>query len=159
MTITQPTLATIADYFKYGLETGMVKPEAVRAWADTVIMQLDEPPIEIIEVSLSQTIPILIETLAGVAGERDKALAGAWLLGLLRETRPQSAAELAWAIEKAIQIARAAGLGDDIYYQFDGIGDMLFLARCNTYGTVEECRTNLEEALSQYPVAPLHPNT
>lgn len=37
----QPTLGTIADYFRFGIEVGLLTPENARAWADSVIMKLD----------------------------------------------------------------------------------------------------------------------
>ncbi len=153
---TAPTLATIADYYRIGLETGLLKPDDASVWATSVIAKMPEPPYEIIEVSWTKGLHSMLEALAAVVGERDKQLAGRWMLGYLRESMPDSDEHLHWVARRGMQIAKLADLGDEIYYQFDMIDDELFLAKYNTCGTVEECRANLQNVLNSYP-APPHP--
>jgi hypothetical protein len=85
-----PSLATFAEYFRLGLETGVLLPEDAKAWAMSVIGELDEPPGEVIEVSWSKGVAMTLESLGAVRGERDKALAAGWLLALLRGARQTS---------------------------------------------------------------------
>jgi hypothetical protein len=154
-----PSIATIAEYFRFGLETGLLKPEDAKDWAMSVVEEMPEPPYEIIEVSWSKGIASTLEALAEVKGERDTKQAGLWMLGLLRQSIPKSDDHLHWVARSAMQIARLAELGDEIYYQFDMIDDELFLAKSNTYGSIEECRHNLQQALKDYPIAPIARDT
>jgi hypothetical protein len=149
-----PSIATIAEYFRFGLETGLLKPEDAKAWAMLLVEEMSEPPYEIIEVSWSKGIASTLEALAEVKGERDTKLAGRWMLGLLRQSIPESDDQLHWVARRGMQIAKIAELGDETYYEFDTIDDELFLAKSNTYGTIEECRQNLRRALEEYPLAP-----
>ena len=148
------SLATIADYFRLGLETGLLKPDDAKAWALSVVERLPEPPYEIIELSWIEGLASTLEALATIKGERDTKLAGQWILGCLRESMPQSDEHLHWMARRAMQIAKTAGLGDETYYKFDSIDDALSLARSKTCGTVEECRNGLLDALEEYPMPP-----
>jgi hypothetical protein len=155
----QPTLGTIADYFRFGIEAGLLTPEHARAWADSAIMKLDCLPGEVIEVSISSSNPALIEALSSISGQRDSKLAGSWLLGLLRQMLNESDENLSWLTQHAMQVVRATDLGEDIYYVFDTIDDQLSLAQSNTYGTMAECRKDLENALSSYANVPFRVET
>jgi hypothetical protein len=149
---TGPSLATIAEYFRLGLQVGLLLPEHASAWATSVLAALDSPPYEIIEVSWSKGLASTLDALSAVPGERDKSLAGRWLLGLLRESIPDSEEGLQLAARRAMQIARDAELGDETYYRFDMVDDELSLARNKIYGTVEQCRIELLRELTEYPV-------
>ncbi len=149
-----PSLATIAEYFRLGLETGLLKPEHASAWATSVVEALAEPPYSIIEVSWSKGLSSTLEALAAVEGDRDKGLAGRWMLGHLRHSMPQSDEHLHWVARRGMQIARSADLGDEIYYQFDLIDDELFLASSKTYGTFADCRASLQSLLEGFPTLP-----
>jgi hypothetical protein len=144
------SLATIAEYFRLGLQVGLLTPEQAVAWADAQIAAAEAPPEGMIEVAWCKGLASTIEALGAVPGERNKQLAGHWLLGLMREAVPESAEELQLAAQRAMQIARHAELGDEAYYRFDMIDDELSLARTQVYGTVEECRMNLVAALAEY---------
>lgn len=50
-----------------------------------------------------------------------------------------------------MSIARLAGLGDDTYYRFDSLDDELSLARTEVYGSIEQCRLDLQSELESYP--------
>jgi hypothetical protein len=116
---------------------------------------METPPYELIEVSWSKGLASTMEALSSVQGERDRHLAGTWLLGLLRQSLPDSDAELHLAARRAMQVARSTELGDETYYRFDMIDDELSLARTKVYGTVEQCRENLLDELVGYPLPQL----
>lgn len=149
-----PSHATRAEYFRIGLETGLVTPDEVRDWAMHVIESVAEPPPEIIEVSWSRTQQSLEENLRSITGDRDRRQAGEWLLGLLREKHFGSAADLTWCARKAMHVARAAELEEGIYCEFDGLEDDIFLAKNNPGGDLGACRHSLGEALAKYPAPP-----
>jgi hypothetical protein len=145
---------TRAEYYRIGIETGLVAHDEVRNWAMGVIERMTEPPAEIIEVSWSRTQQSLEESLRAVPGKRDQSQAGHWLLGLLRERHFASKADLTWCARKAMHVARAAELEEGIYYEFDGLEDEIFLAKNNPGGDLEACRRFMGEALAKYPSPP-----
>lgn len=146
--------ATRAEYYRLGLETGLITHDEIRDWAMGVIERLFEPSAEIIEVSWSRTKHSLEESLRSVSGDRDRTKAGEWLLGLLREKHFDSEADLTWCARKAMHIARAAELDEGIYYEFEGLEDYIFLAKSNPGGDLAACRRYMEEALAEYPSPP-----
>lgn len=152
---TNVSLATIAEYFRLGLQIGLLLPEQASAWADSVIVAMDTPPGEIIEVSWSKGLASTLDALSLIPGERDKQLAGRWLLGLLRESITDSDEGFQLATRQAMHIARNAELGNEVYYRFDMVDDELSLARTNVYGTVEKCREDLLNELADYPTLDL----
>jgi hypothetical protein len=146
--------ATLAEYFRLGLQVGLLKPEDANAWAMSIVEKMAEPPYEVIEVALGKGVQKTLENLAAIQGERDSALAGRWLLGRLGQSLPEPADQLQWVTRRAMLIARIAGLDDDTYYRLDAIDDELFLARDNTYGSVAECRSELAARLREFPQPP-----
>ena len=146
--------ATRAEYYRIGLETGLIAQDEVRDWATGVIERLTEPPAEIIEVSWSRTQHSLEENLRSVSGARDQRQAGEWLLGLLREKHFDSKVDLTWCARKAMHVARAAEMNESVYYEFDGLEDEIFLARNNPGGDLEACRHFMGEALAKFPSPP-----
>jgi hypothetical protein len=145
-----PTDATIADYFCKGIETALLSPEQVVAWADSVIANTNDLRYAFIEVSLSQGVPELISALKEIPGERDQSNVGSWLLANLQHAEIQSIVGLAVAIRKAMLVCRHCGLDDQIYYQFDCIDDSLYLSRHGQYGTVDECRADFLACLQRH---------
>lgn len=143
-------LATIARYFRVGIEAGILEVGDVRAWAFSIIESEEAPPSGVIDISWSIPRAQLIEALNSFAGEADTIRAGGWLLAVLRESLPKSNDRLKASVQCALQIARSTELGDSIYYEFDAIDDAMFLAVSGTYGTVSECRSDFEAALADY---------
>jgi hypothetical protein len=147
-----PSLATCAQFFRIGLEAGVCKPDSAREWAISVIGAMDAPPGEVIEVSWHKPLPQLIDDLNSVQGDADLELAGRWLLYiLLRSFRTEVG--LWQAITAAKQIALSLGgtaTSTELYCLLDAVEDELNLAESGTFGTVAECRADLEEIISQH---------
>ena len=144
------SLATIAEYFRLGLQVGLLLPEQAVAWADVEIANTVPLPEGLIDVAWSKGLASTMDALAKVPGERDKQVAGCWLLGLLSQSIPESCEGLHLAAQRAMHIARHAELGDETYYRFDMIDDELSLARANVYGTIGQCRSNLVAELGNF---------
>ena len=144
------SLATIAEYFRLGLQTGLLLPEHVIAWADEEIAAAEVPPEGLVDVAWSKGLASAMDALAAVPGERNKQTAGRWLLGLLGQSIPDSGEGLQLAAQRAMHVARHAELGDETYYRFDMIDDELALARTGVYGTVEQCRLDFSAELAKY---------
>jgi len=147
------SLASFEQYFRIGLELGIVAPDQVKDWAISVIDEMNEPPAEIIEVSWSKPRSELIPDLNEVKGEADLELVRRWLLGTLSSNLGSANDHLEQAIRQAMGISRAVR-NHDLYYVFDAIEDELHLARTQVYGTVEECREEFNSALKEYGVLP-----
>ncbi len=145
-----PTNATIAAYYLYGLEAGIVTLQQTKDWAFSIVESMDSPPGEVIDVALSNGLNEINEKLNAVSGERDVRLAGKWLLNALSKKLHSNAVNVERIAKQAMQVTRSTALGDDEYYIFDSIDDSLSLARSGTYGSVEGCRIELENALSAY---------
>lgn len=131
--MTAASYATIAEYFRLGLQVGLLLPAQAVAWADAEIAAAEVAPEELIEVAWAKGLASTMDALAGVSGERDKQLAGRWLLGLLGQSIPTSDEDLHLAVQSAMHIARHAELGDETYYRFDMIDDELSLARTKVW--------------------------
>lgn len=149
-----PTLATIAHYYRFGIEAGVCTPDEARAWTLSVIEELDEPPYEIIEASWIKPRAQLIDDLKAVPGEVDLQCVGKWLLAVLRDSMPSTNENLARTVHQAMQIVRATGLGDDLYYVFDALEDDLHYVGTEGYWDAEDCRNDLDQALAEYNVPP-----
>lgn len=148
-------LATVAEYLRIGLTSGLLLPEDAANWAISEIARLDAPPYELIELSYAKTPLDAIEALASVQGERDRKVAGGWALARLRESLRGPDFDVRLAAHQAMRIVRAAEFGDEIYYRFDMIEDEVSLALTGAYGTLEDCRTRLLDELASYPMPPL----
>ncbi len=145
-----PTNSTIAAYYLYGLEAGIVTLQQAKDWAFSVVESMDSPPADVIDVALSSGLPEMNEKLNAIAGERDVQLAGKWLLNALNRELSSNPLNVERIAKQAMQVTRSTALGDDEYYVFDYIDDALSLAQNGTYGSVEACRSELENALSAY---------
>jgi hypothetical protein len=150
------TIATEAAYFQYGLEVGLVSEREARSWAFMLIEALDSPPYEAIAVAESYDSHSLYKALSTILGERDLQQAGKWLLGQIRILFANSALTPKIAVKAALQVATSTKLDSSIYYEFDLIGDRLYLAETEQYGTVAECIADLVSALNIYE--PFTPN-
>lgn len=144
------SLATIAEYFRLGLQIGLLEPAQAVAWADSQIEAADSAPEGFIDISWSKGLASTMDALSAVPGERNIQLSGRWLLGLIGQSIPESVGELQNAVRCAMHIARHAELGEEIYYRFDMIDDELSLARTKVYGTIDQCRLDFAAELAEY---------
>src|SRR5438045_198723 len=102
---TEAPLREEAEYLRLALVMGLIGPEEVVAWADRVIDALNEPPIQVIDVSLasSRSPDEIVDLLDAIPGDGDLAAAAHRALGLfLPRFRAGSisleqAAEMLWA--------------------------------------------------------------
>ena len=149
-TMPNPTNATVAAYYLYGLEAGIVTLQQAKDWAFSIVESMDSPPADVIDVALSRGLPEINEKLNAVTGERDVQLAGKWLLNALNREFSSNPLNVERITKQAMQVIRSTALGDDEYYVFDSIDNSLALIQSGTYGSLEGCRSELENALSAY---------
>ncbi len=150
--MSQLSYATHADYYRYGLEAGLLTPQDTKDWAFGLIYFLDNPPIEIIEVGMSRSLADLFTCLKQVPGERNIKLAGMWLLGLLKLRLSSEPFSYDRIVKQAIQVARSTNQDDDVYACFNTIDDRICLADSGTYGNLDAIIKTLGDVLARYPV-------
>lgn len=144
-------LSIRADYFLYGIEVGILDFNEAISWADSVIEESAEPDGEIIDLALSRPRGRngVMEALAAIPGERRPQVAGKLLLAELRD-RLSSGKELKAISRHALDVAWATQQPEEIRFELDRIDDGIYLAESGTYGKIEECRQELEIALTVY---------
>lgn len=152
---TQPTLATIAEYFRLGIQLRILTSEQAVAWADAEMATPDTSTAELIDVSLSMSSAPMLDALLAIPGERNKPQAGRWLLGYLRQSLQTRNHRLAWTVKQAMNIVQLTDLGEEAYASFDLVDDALALAHSHTYGTEAQCEQQLLDALAEYPEIPI----
>ena len=150
----KPNLATIAKYYRVGIEAGLCDAEDARAWALGVIEDEPDPPAAVIHASRRQPQGALLEVLNSMPGDIDNDIAGRWLLADLRAALPAFPSDPLAEVRRALQIARATDLDEVIYYEFDRIEEALAMALGGSYGTVSECWFDFEHALHRFVPAP-----
>lgn len=148
------SLATIALYFRVGLDTAVLRPEQARAWALSVIAQMDEPPSEIVDVSWQQPLPQLIAGLKNVPGDADQDLACRALLRMLWERMKSAGADFHDTLARILMVT---GMFDDSkrFDTFNLIAAQLQVALIGVAGTVEECREAFDDAMKDHVSATL----
>lgn len=144
-------LSIRADYFFYGIEIGILDFNDAISWADSVIKDSAKPSSEIIDLALSRPRGRngVMEALAEIPGERNPEVAGRLLLAELSR-RMSSVKELKVISRQALDVAWATQQPEEIRFELDRIDDGIYLAESGTYGTINECRQELEDALSAY---------
>lgn len=141
-----------AEYLRLALAMGLVTPDEVVAWADRQIAALDEPPIQVIDVSLAGSRPAIeiIGLLAAVPGSGDLVAAAHRSLGLfLRRFRAggislEQAADMLWAY------SNWASVPEDERLWASNFTDVVNCLNLGYYGTPESVRSEVEEFLSRH---------
>ena len=150
----KPNLATIARYYRVGIEAGLCDPEDARTWALGVTEDETEPPPAIMDISQRQPQASLLDALASVPGDVDNDVAGRWLLAELRAAMLAFPADPLAEVRRALYVAKATDLDEVIYHEFDRIEEAMAMALSGTYGTVSECWFDFEYALQRFVPAP-----
>jgi hypothetical protein len=148
------SLATIAQYFRVGLEIGYCQDDEVRDWALLIIAALDDPPAEIIELSWRYPRSRLLDNLNAVKGSPDLEAAAQWLLAAIGASMTPDG-NLRHYLRQAFYVVRATDFSaNDVYYSLDCIADDLQLAELGFAGDAAICWDELGLLLRQYPPAP-----
>lgn len=147
-------LATIAQYFRIGLEAGCCHDAEVRDWAFAVIEALDDPPAEIFELSWHYPRARLFDNLNAVQGNADLAAVRQWLLAAIGASMKPEGALRQYLRQAFYIVSTTAPSLDDVYYSLDGIADDLQLAELGLGGDAAECRKELGLLLGRYAPTP-----
>lgn len=140
-----------ADYYLYGIELGILGFDQAISWADEVIEKEDQPSGEIIDLALSRPRGRngVMEALKEVQGERNPQVSGAMLLFDLSRKLDlgESIKNIA---SKALSVAWATQLPEEVRWEFDHIEDEISLAEQGIYGDLVQCKIELIKSLSKY---------
>jgi hypothetical protein len=140
----------IADYYCKGITMALVSPDEAWAWADAEIAKADAPDFRFIDIALSRSVSDLYTALRAFVDSEAECKVGPWLLARLQRVDMQSTEALVAAVRKARSLCEYCGLSDEIYYEFDELDEVLFLARHNEYGSVDECRADFIRSLERH---------
>jgi hypothetical protein len=153
------SLATMAQYYRIGIEAGICVEDEAREWAFAMIGELQDPPGELIEVSWRKPRPQLLDDLNSVRGEPDLQRVGGWLFAALRQAGPTAQQRLRAALRQAFYIVAGAKLGEDMYYELDCIDDEIALTANGHLGTRDQCVADFDDFLAKHaaPVPPAWP--
>lgn len=140
-----------ADYYLYGIELGILSFDQAISWADKIIEAEDEPDVEIIEVALSRPRGRngVMEALKEVKGSYSPQTAGAMLLADLYRFLKEGDS-IKSISRKALDVAWATQMPEEIRWKFDHIDDDISLAEQGIYADIDQCKTELDNLLVQY---------
>lgn len=139
--------ATIAAYFRFGLQAGAFSIEAPKAWAYEVIRLRESPSIHIIEIATTNHLRDMESLLAEIAPGADLEQAGRWLLKDIAQRLEDREWALQKTIEHARQIAIVAELPENIEWNLIGMLDALHLAESEICGDTETVRRETKDYL------------
>ena len=140
-----------ADYYRHGIELGILSFDQAISWADRIIEVEEDPAAEIIELALSSPRERngVLEALGEIKGMRKPHVAGAMLLrdlyGRLKEGE-----SIKLIAREALNVAWATKLPEEIRWEFDHIDDDISLAEQGIYSDLEGCERELEKLLAKY---------
>ena len=144
------TTATIATYYRVGIEAGILPYEQSKEWAFSVVERLDAPPIEIIEIATANQRNAAIEALHVVTVGADGPMAGRFLLQEVLSQFKAGTIPAIQAVRTAMRVVRSTDMPDSIYYDFDILEDELILVANGVFGTPEALAADLAKALEQH---------
>jgi len=142
----------MAEVYRLGVSIGLLSIEEVIKWADNVIEQLDTPPYEIIELSLStkEKLEVINLKLMNIKGEFDYDFPPKIILGLLNQYL-NTTEDMSSVIEKMDKlIEHLPDSCEWIETEIHFISDGFYLAEPNIYGELKEVLINLRRFLNQF---------
>lgn len=141
---------TLAAYYSYGIETGLLADEQAKVWAFRMISERSEPSYEIIEIACAKNRRLLLDWLTQAQGQRQSNASDAGrclLTNILVKLRTDPDYDVRDALSQAVKIAKAAQMPENIYDMLSLIDDSLFLLEDCGYGTMKEISRDLQDIL------------
>lgn len=145
-----------AEYFRLALAMALLDKDAAVVWADRTIMALDDPPIEVIEVSLAgNKLPFeMMSLLASVPGPGDLTAVAHQVLGLLRERLEAGDATLEAAVDMLWGYHNWAAVSEDERRRACKFSADLFGAQEGFWGTLDNLREEVMAFLVRHASPP-----
>ncbi|WP_316568799.1 hypothetical protein [Neobacillus sp. YIM B06451] len=141
----------VAEVYRIGISIGFLTIKGMIKWADTIIDNLDSPPYEIIELSLStkEKQDEICLKLMMVKGEIDNSLPPKIILGLLSEylNATKDISSVISMLDKLIKYLPISNEWIELEIHF--LSDGFYLAE-QGIGDIEEVFNNLKKFLNQF---------
>ncbi|WLR42295.1 hypothetical protein LC087_16465 [Bacillus carboniphilus] len=145
-------IKTIAEVYRLGLAAGFYTIQDVIKWADNLIEKVDEPPYEIIEVSLSsREKPYFIcAKLKELTAFTEEELPTKILLGLINKYYEETEDMTRIDTVLSILINYIPASCEWIELELHSLLDEYYLAEQKIYGNSEEVKDRIKNFLSQF---------
>ena len=141
-----------AEVYRIGYSIGVFMKQEVIKWADSVIETLDNPPYEIIDLSLSSKLNTekFMWKLESIKGEVEQDQSPKILLGLLHDTldRQQDISTVVEKMDRLIPYLpeNCEPIEMEIHY----LSDAFYLAENGAYRDLQEVRSEIEDFLNEF---------
>ncbi len=147
-------IKVIAEVYRLGLAIGYYSVQDVIRCADTIIEQLDKPPYEIIEISLSskEKLVDVCSKLQLFYGGSNNDLPSKIILALLNKyfLSSNNTSDMFSMLSRLIDYVqleeRNEWITDNLFY----LSDAYYLAEQNIYGNLQEVNNDLKKFLMQF---------
>ncbi|MED1863823.1 hypothetical protein P4V41_10200 [Fictibacillus nanhaiensis] len=141
-----------AEIYRLGLCIGFFQVKNVIEWADQLIEKLDQPPYEILEISLSSnsTIASVCSKLTDVKGECDEARPIQGFLSILYDELSQTRDVTEICTYMYRLVGHIPESCDDIERSIINLTDAWAMAVDGYYGDVEELRREIYDFLEEF---------
>lgn len=142
----------MAEVYRLGISIGLFTIQEVIKWADKVIEQLEAPPYEIIDLSLSskETLEAITLKLMMVKGECDYDLPPKIILGLLSE-HLNDIEDMATVINRMDKLLEhLPACCEEVEMQIHFLSDGFYLAEQKISGELEEVYSSLLQFLDSF---------
>jgi hypothetical protein len=141
-----------SEIYRLGLFIGFFRVKNVIEWSDQLIEKLEQPPCEILEISLSSnsTIASVCSKLTDVKGEYDEALPIQEILSLLNDELIQTSDVTQICTYMYRLVGHIPESCDDIERSIIILTDRWEMAVDGYYGDVEEARNDIYEFLKEF---------
>ncbi|WP_144699657.1 hypothetical protein [Fictibacillus phosphorivorans] len=141
-----------AEIYRLGLFIGFFQVKNVIKWADQLIEKLDQPPYEILEISLSSksTIASVCSKLTDVKGECDEAIPIQGILSLLHDELIHTSDVMEICTYMYRLVGHIPESCEDIERSIINLTDKWDMAVDGYYGNVEDARNEIYEFLSEF---------
>ena len=142
------------DIYRMGTLCGIYSKEELIEFLDRIIVDLDEPPYEIIEASLAcnsnlqDALHILKEYFYGNNG--DDSTVNKQLLHIISEKYQVNEITLEDSIYYLDQLMNEVNLDNETIATINYLSDGLYLAKQGIYGDVETIKNDFIEFISEY---------
>ena len=143
-----------AEVYRIGLVIGFFTKQEVIKWADSVIEILDNPPYEIIDLSLSSKLNMekFMWKLESIKGEVEQDLTPKILLGLLRDYLDRQQ-DISAVVEKMDQLIQYLPVNcEPIEMEIHYLSDAFYLAKNEIYRDLKSVRGEIEDFLDEFVV-------
>ncbi len=141
-----------AEIYRLGLFIGFFQVKHVIEWADQLIEKLNQPPYEILEISLSSKAKLatVCSKLTDVKGECDETRPIQGILGLLNDELSQTDDVTEICTYMYRLVGHIPESCNDIERSIINLTDGWAMAVDGYYGDVEEVRIEIYEFLSEF---------